>query len=86
MNGNGSGLASPLYQRLGQRYLARDFAPRFPLGHLAKDLALAQQSAAELGCSARVAASVEAFIASLAPQDRERDYSLLVQRLCEVSK
>lgn len=80
---NGSGLTSPLYQRLGQRYLTQDFTPRFSLGNLGKDLGLARSLAGQLRCPALLSERVSGFISELDPADHERDYSLLVQRIGE---
>lgn len=80
---HGSGLTSPLYQRLGQRYLAQDFTPRFSLGNLGKDLNLARQLADQLGCTATLASGISDFIQQLDPSDQQQDYSLLVQRIGE---
>lgn len=79
----GSGLSSPLYQRLGQRYLTQDFTPRFSLGNLGKDLGLARRLAGQLGCTATLASGISAFIEQLDPSDHQQDYSLLVQRIGE---
>jgi 3-hydroxyisobutyrate dehydrogenase len=73
-----SGLASPLYQRLGQRYLSDDFQPRFSLAKLENDVTLINAEAQRLGLPGRQARLLAEVLAGLDAQTKTRDYSVLV--------
>lgn len=73
-----SGLASPLYQRLGQRYMSRDFQPRFSLANLEKDVVLINAEAHRLGLPGRQARLLGKVLAELSPETKAHDYSILV--------
>lgn len=79
----GSGLHSPLYQRLGQRYTAGDFAPRFSLANLGKDLALARDHARQLGCAAPVAGLAAGCASAVDPATQLLDYAVLLRVACD---
>lgn len=73
-----SGLASPLYQRLGERYLHSDFAPRFSLGNLEKDISAICELTSRLGLQGRQSALLSDILAGLDPGLKSRDYSVLL--------
>lgn len=75
---DGSGLASPLYRRVGERYLAADHAPRFSLANLEKDIAFVRHHAHRLGLDPRAASLVAELVADVDPATKARDYSALV--------
>ncbi|AXE35910.1 NAD(P)-dependent oxidoreductase [Chromobacterium phragmitis] len=78
---DGSGLASPLYRRLGQRYLDGDHAPRFSLGNLEKDLRWEWEHAERSGLKPRLAPALCQLLESLPQADKLRDYSWLITQL-----
>jgi 3-hydroxyisobutyrate dehydrogenase-like beta-hydroxyacid dehydrogenase len=75
---SGSGLKSPLYERLGQRYLDRDFSARFSLANLEKDLTWACGRAGELGSSAWLSNRMVALLREASPATKAMDYSVLL--------
>ena len=70
-----SGLASPLYQRLGERYLHGDFAPRFSLDNLEKDVSAICELSNRLGLQGRQSALLSDILAGVDPGLKSRDYS-----------
>ena len=74
----GSGLRSPLYQRIGQRYLDGDFDARFSLSNLEKDIASARDRSAELGCPLPMAALMASLVKTIDPDIKAKDYSVLL--------
>ncbi|MBV8049064.1 MAG: NAD(P)-dependent oxidoreductase [Paludibacterium sp.] len=78
---DGSGLASPLYRRLGQRYLDGDHAPRFSLANLEKDLGWARRHAEASGLAPRLAPVLCDLLAQLPAEAKPLDYSALIRHL-----
>ena len=61
-------------------FLAGDFAPAFPLKHMAKDLRLARELAARAGLEPRIGAAVhDAYAAALAAGDGDLDFSAVLR-------
>lgn len=77
-----SGLKSPLYDRLGQRYLERDFAVRFSLSNLEKDLAWARKHALDRGAAPWLSARMAELLGEIGPDVKAQDYSVLLAH-CE---
>jgi 3-hydroxyisobutyrate dehydrogenase-like beta-hydroxyacid dehydrogenase len=65
-----SGFHSPLYLMKGDQIINDDFAPRFALSLAAKDLRLAQESAADQGASMPVSAAVRKLFGTAIKSDR----------------
>ncbi|NHQ83821.1 NAD(P)-dependent oxidoreductase, partial [Chromobacterium vaccinii] len=78
---DGSGLASPLYRRLGQRYLDGDHAPRFSLANLEKDLRWECEHALASGLQPRLAPALCRLLGPLDEEAKRRDYSALIAHL-----
>ncbi|MCD4501659.1 NAD(P)-dependent oxidoreductase [Chromobacterium vaccinii] len=78
---DGSGLASPLYRRLGQRYLDGDHAPRFSLANLEKDLRWECEHALASGLQPRLAPALCRLLGPLTEEAKRRDYSALIAHL-----
>jgi 3-hydroxyisobutyrate dehydrogenase-like beta-hydroxyacid dehydrogenase len=74
----GSGLASPLYQRIGERYLQADTSARFSLASLEKDMQLVIAHAQALGVSHDMADAVMKPLRDMDEADKQRDYSALL--------
>jgi 3-hydroxyisobutyrate dehydrogenase len=75
---NGSGLASPLYQRIGEHYLQDDTSARFSLANLEKDMRLVRVHAEALGVSHDMADAVMKPLRDMDDIDKRRDYSALL--------
>lgn len=71
-----SGLASPLYQRIGQRYLERDFAARFSLSNLEKDMKLARDLSQTLALPATLATLLTSHLEKIEEGVKYNDYSM----------
>lgn len=74
----GSGLASPLYQRIGERYLQGDTSARFSLANLEKDIQLVMAHAQTLGVSHDMADAVMKPLRDMDETDKQHDYSALL--------
>lgn len=73
-------LANPMFRGKGPLLLSGDFAPAFPLKHMAKDLRLAHALSRETGLDLPVAAVVaEAFARALAAGDGDLDFGALLR-------
>lgn len=73
-------LANPMFRGKGPRMLAGDFAVAFPLRHMAKDLRLAREAAAQADLGQPVAeAAHEAFARALAAGDGDLDFSAVLR-------
>jgi 3-hydroxyisobutyrate dehydrogenase-like beta-hydroxyacid dehydrogenase len=69
-------VANPMFRGKGPRMLADDFAVAFPLKHMAKDLRLAREMAAQAGLALPTGtAAHDAFAAALAAGDGDLDFS-----------
>jgi 3-hydroxyisobutyrate dehydrogenase len=75
---NGSGLASPLYQRIGERYLKGDTSARFSLANLEKDMRLVMAHAQALSVSHDMVDIVMKPLRDMDEADKRRDYSALL--------
>jgi len=73
-----SGLASPLFRRIGERYLQRDFSPRFSVSNLDKDIQFLLSTAKAKGLDLPLAAKLASSLADLNPMFRRLDYSVLL--------
>lgn len=73
-----SGLASPLFQRLGQRHLRQDFEPGFALRHLQRDLEAVRAESERLGLRGRQARLLCDVLAELPPASLARDIAALL--------
>lgn len=73
-----SGLASPLYRRIGERHLQGDSSARFSLANLEKDMLLARAQAQALGVSHDIANAVISRIGQMDAAFKQRDYSALI--------
>jgi 3-hydroxyisobutyrate dehydrogenase-like beta-hydroxyacid dehydrogenase len=77
-----SNLAAPMYGSKGKTLLSRNFAPNFFVRHMLKDLNLAAQSAADAGLPQPMnAAARELFVAAMAQNHGDEDYSAVVKVL-----
>jgi len=74
-----SGLRSPLYERLWARHAAADYAVRFSLANLKKDVELAAAHPAWDGAAPETVAALARRICSLPPDVLASDYSRLLQ-------
>lgn len=74
----GSGLASPLYQRIGERYIQGDTSARFSLANLEKDMRLVMAHAQTLGVSHDMADAVMKPLRDMDEADKQHDYSALL--------
>lgn len=74
-----SGLRSPLYERLWARHAAGDYAARFSLANLEKDVELAASHPAWNGAAPETVAALARRIRSLPPDMLASDYSRLLQ-------
>jgi 3-hydroxyisobutyrate dehydrogenase-like beta-hydroxyacid dehydrogenase len=74
-----SGLRSPLYERLGARYLQGDTAVRFSLANLRKDIAFCAGHPAWEGHVPALAATLHALLERLPERQLNQDYSSLLQ-------
>lgn len=83
----GSGLSSPLYERIGARYVARDFEPRFALKNLQKDMRYLEAHGRNLGLHSDLVSLLASRICGAAPALGEQDYSILAlprsERSCQ---
>lgn len=75
---DGSGLASPLYRRIGDRYLAGDFTARFSIANLQKDVHLLHRHATGAGLALPLCAALRDALEGIEEADRGRDYSRLL--------
>ena len=76
-----SGLRSPLYDRLWQRHTGGDYAPRFSLGNLLKDIELCRDHP---GWGSAPPATLDALAVRLrvmAPECLASDYSVLLRHV-----
>ena len=73
-----SGLASPLYQRLGKRYVDNDFEARFSLKNLEKDMECFRDRTATLGLQPVLANAMVRHLRVMQPAAKKRDYSFLI--------
>lgn len=73
-----SGLASPLYRRIGERHLRGDSSARFSLANLEKDLLLARARAQALGVSHGAASAVIDPLGRMDAAFKHRDYSAII--------
>lgn len=71
-------LASPLFQRLGQRSLSCDFEPGFALSHLQRDLEAARSESTRLGLRGRQVQLLCEVLGELAPALGARDIAALL--------
>lgn len=74
----GSGLASPLYRRIGERYLLGDSVARFSLANLEKDMLLVRARAQALGVRHAVASAVIRPLACMDDSFKQQDYSSML--------
>jgi 3-hydroxyisobutyrate dehydrogenase len=72
-----SGLSSPLFERVGERILNRDFEPRYSLRHLQKDLSLLDDVSKQAGLDLRVAQLLKRIVTRMSPELLDADYSVL---------
>lgn len=75
---DGSGLASPLYRRIGERHLQGDTVARFSLANLEKDMLLVRDRAQALGVSHAAASAVIGPLQDMDERVKQRDYSALI--------
>ena len=75
---NNSGLSSPLYNLIGQRYLENDFAARFSLANLERDVTLARQHAHTLSINSLIASTLAKSFKAIDTQYKNLDYSALI--------
>jgi 3-hydroxyisobutyrate dehydrogenase-like beta-hydroxyacid dehydrogenase len=73
-----SGLASPLFERVGARALAEDFRPRFSLRDLGKDLSLLQRLSQQAGVDLPLAHLLTQIVTRRAEELGDQDYSALI--------
>jgi 3-hydroxyisobutyrate dehydrogenase-like beta-hydroxyacid dehydrogenase len=74
-----SGLRSPLYERLGARYLHGDTAVRFSLANLRKDIAFCEAHPAWGQHDPVLAGALHAMLERIPEQRMHQDYSSLLQ-------
>ena len=75
---DGSGLASPLYRRIGDRYLAGDFATRFSIGNLHKDIRLLHLHSTGEGLDLLICTALLKALDGIEDNARGSDYSRLL--------
>jgi len=73
-----SGLSSPMFERTGKRALARDFAPRFALRHLHKDLSILAAQAERFSGEPRLASILVELVSRDVDVLGDSDYSVLI--------
>lgn len=73
-----SGLKSPLYERIGQRYIQKDFTTRFSLANLEKDILLARDLAMNLNLHSLLSAPMAAALKYIPSDQKQKDYSSLI--------
>lgn len=75
-----SGLSSPLYERVGRRYLDRDFAARFSLANLDKDVRAIHALSGQLGRTLPLLDTLAEQLRGVGGDACGRDYSFLLAR------
>jgi 3-hydroxyisobutyrate dehydrogenase-like beta-hydroxyacid dehydrogenase len=73
-----SGLSSPLFERLGSRVLEKDFAPRFNVNDLKKDVFLLDDVATQHGLDLGLAQYMKSILLEIDVSELAADYSKLV--------
>lgn len=76
-----SGLSSPLYERVGRRYLDRDFAARFSLANLDKDVRTIHALSGQLGQPLPLLDTLAEQLRGIGGDERGQDYSYLLARV-----
>lgn len=74
-----SGLRSPLYERIGQRFLQEDFAARFSVANLEKDILLVRDHAENLGCQLLLSSLMATALKNISSDQKQKDYSALIE-------
>lgn len=73
-----SGLKSPLYERIGQRYLQNDFTAKFSLANLEKDILLARDLAINFHVHPLLSTPMAAALRCTPSDQKQKDYSSLI--------